>query len=117
MGQIFLNNHGNGYTYCVPPFGYDFANGEAFTIYFNPDAGATLDRVIASDSYDYSIALPAVVDNKISMNFRTSWHNMYLEVYYSGSPTPPPPPPAPHFDIMNLILFSKKRIKKKIWKF
>lgn len=95
MGQIFLNDHGNGYTYCVPPFGSTLVDGEQFTVYFNPDAGATLDDVRAYDSYDYPIALPSIVNNEMTMTFRTAWSNMYLSVYYSGSTPPPPVPTVP----------------------
>ena len=115
MGVIYLNNNGNGYTYCVPPFGTTLANNESFTIYFNPDAGETLDDVRAFDSFDYPIALPSVVNNTITMNFRSSWRNMYLDVYYSGST--PPSPPAPKFDIKTLVLLLNKRRRKKIFKF
>lgn len=117
MGKIFLNNNGNGYTYCVPPFGIELANNESFTVYFNPDAGATLDDVRAYDSYDFPIALPAITNNSLTMTFRTSWRNMYLEVYYSGSPTPPPPPPVTHFDLVTLLLLTNKKLRKKVFKF
>lgn len=115
MGKIFLNNMGNGSTYCAPPFGIDLSNNEQFTIYFAPDGGATLDDVRAYDSYDFPIALPAVSNNMISMTFRSAWGNMYLDVYYSGSPTPPPPQPT-HFDILTLILLKRKSIRKKVFR-
>ena len=94
MGQIYLNNNGDGFTYCIPPFGTELANGESFTVHFMPDQGATIDAVFATDSYDYSIGLPEIVNNEFTMTFRSIWRNMYLEVYYSGSPTPPPTPPG-----------------------
>lgn len=98
MGQIFLNDNGNGYTYCVPPFGTSLSDGESFTVYFNPDPGETLNDVKAFDSHDYSIALPPVVNNRFTMTFRSSWNNMYLDVYYSGST-----PPTPSFPIWLLF--------------
>ena len=49
MGQIYLNNNGDGYTYCIPPFGTQLANGESFTVHFMPDQGATIDAVFATD--------------------------------------------------------------------
>ena len=117
MGEIYLNNNGDGYTYCIPAFGTNLSNGESFTVYFNPDAGATIDAVFATDSYDYSIALPQIVNNQFTMNWRNIWRNMYLEVYYSGSPTPPPTPPAPRFDIMTLILLKKRLKNRRFFKF
>lgn len=116
MGKIFLNNFGNGSTYGAPPFGIDLSNNEQFTIYFAPSGGATLDDVRAYDSYDFPIALPAVSNNMITMNFRSAWGNMYLDVYYSGSPTPPPPPPPTHFDILTLILLKRKSVRKKVFR-
>lgn len=109
MGQIFLNNHGNGHTYCVPPFGSTMIDGEQFTVYFNPDSGATLNDVRAYDSYDYPITLPSIVNNEMTMNFRTAWRNMYLSVYYSGSE-----PPPTHISFMTLIclLASKKKRRR-----
>lgn len=91
MGKIFLNVFGNGQAYSIPPAGEEMVNNEPFTIYFIPDGGATFDTVRAFDSHDYSVALPAVVDNHISMNFRSGWGNLYVDVYFSGSPEPPSP--------------------------
>ena len=92
MGKVFLNPSGDGYAYCVPPAGEELVNGESFTIHFVPDAGATLDDVRAFDSRDYPVALPSIVNNEVSMNFRSSWSNLYVDIYFSGSPTPPTPP-------------------------
>ena len=90
MARIFLSIHGNGHVNCVPPETGPFVNGETFTLYFVPDGGATLDDVRAYDSHDFRVALPAIVNNELTMNFRTSWGNLYVEVYFSGS-TPPAP--------------------------
>lgn len=92
MGKVFLNSFGDGHMTCVPPAGEELVNGELFTIYFVPDGGATLDDVRAFDSHDYSVALPAVSQNNtITMNFRSGWGNLYVDAYFSGSPTPPSP--------------------------
>lgn len=91
MAQVFLNDNGNGYTTtdALPPM----LDGETFTITFHPDPGESLLDVRAFDSYDFPVALPAVVNNEITMNFRTAWNNLYVDIYYSGS-TPPPPVPG-----------------------
>ena len=91
MGKIFLNVFGDGSAVCVPPAGEEMVNNEPFTIYFTPDGGASLDSVRAFDSHDYSVALPAIVDNQLSMNFRSGWGNLYVDIYFSGSPEPPSP--------------------------
>lgn len=90
MAEVFLNVLGDGSATCdaLPPM----TEGESFTIRFFPDQGATLDDVRAFDSHDYAVALPAVVDNQITMTWRSIWGNLYVDVYFSGSPTPPPPP-------------------------
>lgn len=92
MADVYLNDHGNGYTTCdaLPPM----VDGEPFTITFHPDPGESLLNVRAFDSHDYSVALPAVVNNQITMNFRSGWGNLYVDIYYSGS-TPPGPGPGP----------------------
>lgn len=95
MAEVFLNDFGSGYTTtdALPPM----VDGETFHIYFHPDADAELLTVFATDSHDYSIALPAVVDNEIEMQFRTSWGNMYVESYYTGVTPPDPPPERPPY--------------------
>lgn len=92
MADVFLNVHGNGYATCdaVPPL----VEGEYFTIHFYPDADAELLDVRAYDSHDHSVALPPVVDNEISMAFRSAWGNLYVEIYFSGSTPPTPPTPT-----------------------
>lgn len=91
MGKVFLNPSGDGSAYCIPPAGEELVNGESFTIYFTPYQGATLDDVRAYDSHDYSVALPAVTNNQLTMNFRSGWGNLYVDIYFSNSPTPPSP--------------------------
>lgn len=88
MAEVFLNVFGNGYatTDALPPM----VEGETFTINFYPDPGEELLTVQAFDSHDYSVALPPVVNNEITMNFRSGWGNLYVDVYFSGS-TPPGP--------------------------
>lgn len=89
MAEVFLNVFGGGYatTDALPPM----TDGEWFTVHLYPDADAELLDIWATDSHDYVIALPPVVDNEISMQFRSSWGNIYFEIYFSGS-TPPEPP-------------------------
>lgn len=92
MGKVFINVFGDGHVNCVPPAGEELVNGESFTMTFVPDGGATIDDVRAFDSHDYSVALPALdMNNSITMNFRSGWGNLYVDAYFSGSPTPPGP--------------------------
>ena len=91
MGKVFLNVMGNGSAVCVPPAGEEMVNNEPFTIYFTPDGSATLDDVRAFDSHDYSVALPAIINNTLTMAFRSGWGNLYVDIYFSGSPQPPSP--------------------------
>ena len=115
MGKVFLNPSGNGHAYCVPPAGSDMVSGESFTIYFVPDGGATLDEVRAYDSHDYPVALPAIVNNELTMTFRSIWGSLYVDIYFSGST--PPEPPEPKLDLLTtLLLFKKKLHNKKIFK-
>lgn len=92
MAEVFLNVFGNGYATCdaVPPM----VDGETFTVRFYPDPGEELLQVRGFDSHDYSVALPAITDNALTMNFRSAWGNLYLDIYFSGS-TPPGPGPGP----------------------
>ena len=94
MAQVFLNDHGSGYTStdALPPM----VEGETFTITFHPDPGEDLLDVRAFDSNDFAVALPVVVNKEITMNFRSGWGNLYVDIYYSGS-TPPPQPPFPYW--------------------
>ena len=90
MAQVFLNDFGSGYTTtdALPPM----VQGEQFTITFHPDGGAELLTVQAFDSHDYAVALPAVVNNQITMTWYSHWGNLYVDAYYSGSDPPPPVP-------------------------
>ena len=94
MAEVFLSDHGNGHTTtdALPPM----VDGETFTIYFHPDPGESLDYVKAFDSHDFSVALPQVIGDELTMKFRSGWGNLYVEIYYSGS-TPPPEPPFPYW--------------------
>lgn len=110
MGEIFLQWQGNGHAYVDD---YYPVNNQRVTLTCVPDAGSSLDRIIATDSYDHSIAL---LQTEIqSFVFRGQWHNMYIEVYFSGST--PPEPPAPYFDINLLAAFKRKKKNKKIFRF
>lgn len=110
MGKVFLNVMGDGSAYCIPPAGEEMVNGEPFTIYFVPDGGATLDDVRAFDSHDYSIALPAVSNNELHMNFRTLWGNCYVDIYFSGSPGPPPEPQTVPYWLMKKAADNSNRM-------
>lgn len=115
MGVVYLNDHGNGYTYCVPSAGSQLVDGEHFEIHFVPDGGADLDSVRAYDSHDYAVALPAVSNYEISMNFRSGWGNLYVDVYYSGSTPPTPPSPIgnlPYWLLKKAADNNGKRLKK-----
>lgn len=115
MAEVFLNVHGNGTatTDALPPM----TDGESFTITLIPDPDAEIERIVAYDSYDYSVAVPAPVDNVIYMNFRSGWGNLYVEIYFTGS-TPPGPGPGPtpgSFPFWILAFFKKKKHKKLIF--
>lgn len=105
MAEVLLNVQGNGMaiTDALPPM----VDGEQFTITFTPDPGEELLDVRAFDSHDYAVALPPVVNNEITMNFRSGWGNLYVDIYFSGS-TPPIEPPFPFW-----MLFNRNRILKK----
>lgn len=109
MAEVFLNTHGNGYarTDALPPM----VQGEQFTIVFVPDPGEFLMDVRAYDSYDYSVALPPVVNNEITMTWRTSWRNLYVDIYFSGS-EPPGPEPLKKYPLW--LLLTRKRQRRKI---
>ena len=100
MAEVFLNVFGNGYatTDALPPM----VEGETFTIHFYPDPGESLLNVQAFDSHDYSVALPPVVDNEITMNFRSGWGNLYVDIYFSGSTPPQPPTNVPIWLLMKM---------------
>lgn len=89
MGNVFLNPNGNGTAYVDNPNPND---GERFTIHSIPDPGETLDDIRAFDSHDYPIAIPTA--QTVSMIFRASWGNLYVDIYFSGSTPPTPPQPA-----------------------
>lgn len=107
MGKVFLNVSGDGTAYCIPAAGTELANGERFEIYSVPFAGAELDDIRAFDSHDYSVAIP--VADHIVMQFRDSWGNLYVDIYFSGSPTPPQPT---SILIWLLLKIAKKRRHK-----
>jgi hypothetical protein len=108
MAEVFLNPMGDGTASCDSP--PPMVEGERFTITFSPNPGATLDSVRAFDSHDYSVALPPVVNNQITMTWRSVWGNLYVDIYFSGSPTPPPPTP----NIPPWLLFKIKERRKNV---
>ena len=86
-------------------------DGEWFNVRFIPDGGAELLAVQAYDSHDYAIALPPIVNNELSMQFRTSWGNMYMDIYFSGSVPPEPPTPrTPWWLIIGLKKNNQRRL-------
>ena len=102
MAEVLLNIFGNGTatTDALPPM----VDGEQFTITFTPDPGEELLDVRAFDSHDYAVALAPVINNELTMNFRSAWGNLYVDIYFSGS-TPPPGPSFPYW----ILLKSKRR--------
>ena len=109
MAQIFFNVFGNGtyWTDANPPM----VDGEWFNVRFIPDGGAELLAVQSYDSHDYAIALPPIVNNELSMQFRTSWGNMYMDIYFSGSVPPEPPTPrTPWWLIIGLKKNNQRRL-------
>lgn len=106
MADVLLNIFGNGTatTDALPPM----VDGEHFTITFTPDPGETLEDVRAFDSNDFPVALPAIVNNVLSMNFRSGWGNLYVDIYFSGS-TPPPGPTFPYWLILSKIRKRRRR--------
>ena len=88
-GRVYLNVYGDGsaYTDAVPPL----VDGESFTIYSTPYAGATLDDVRVWTSFDEAIAI--TVSEEITLTYSSSWRNIYVDIYFSGAPIPPPEPP------------------------
>lgn len=109
MAEVFINDHGNGYTTsdALSPM----VDGETFTLHFYPDAGETLNDVRAFDSYDAPVALPPIVNDTLTMQFRTAWGNLYVDVYYSGS-TPPEPPTEK--SLLWLIIAMKKNNERRL---
>lgn len=107
MAQVFISDFGNGHTTtdALPPM----SDGELFHLYFHPDGGAQLLRVIATDSGDYGVALPDPVNNEIEMRFRSFWGNLYVESYYSGSTPPDPPAQRPKMWLMWALKNQNKR--------
>lgn len=109
MAQIYFNVSGNGsyWTDALPPM----VDGEWFTVRFIPDPDCELLQVNAFDSYDYPIALPPILNNEISMQWRSSWGNMYMDIYFTGSTPPPPTPTGGNFW---LIMAMKKNNERRL---
>lgn len=80
MGQVFLQYQGDGYAYVD---NYNPVQGDLIHLVCVPDAGAQLLQIVATDSYDHSIAVLQTLDQYIT--FRSIWNNLYIEVYFSGS--------------------------------
>lgn len=109
MAEVFLSDYGDGYTTtdANPPM----TEGELFTIFFHPDPDAELLDVRAFDSHDYSVALPEIADNEITMRWRSGWGNLYVDCYYSGSTPPPPEPQTPWWLIIAMKKNNERRLK------
>jgi hypothetical protein len=92
-GNVYLSVYGDGtaYTDAVPPL----VNGEDFTIYSTPDAGATLEDIRVWTSFDEAIAI--TVSEEVTLTYRSEWRNVYVDVYFSGAPIPPEPEPPKIF--------------------
>ena len=92
MGKVFLNPQGNGTAYCIPAAGTELSNNEVFELYCVPDSGATLEDIRAYDSYDHSVAVPT--GEHVVIRFKSIWNNLYIDIYFTGSPEPPTPQPT-----------------------
>jgi hypothetical protein len=81
MADVYLNVYGDGTatTDATPPM----TEGEIFTIFFHPDGDSELLDVRAFDSHDYSVALPPVTDNELTMRFRSGWGSLYVDIYFT----------------------------------
>ena len=92
-GNVYLNVYGDGtaYTDAVPPL----VDGEEFTIYSTPYAGATLEDIRVWTSFDEAIAI--TVSEEVTLTYRSAWRNVYVDIYFSGAPVPPEPEPPKIF--------------------
>lgn len=90
MAKIDVIVEGNGYAYV------DDDNPEPnqlVTLDGSPDAGETLDDILAWDSDGHSIALYAQLPQ--TFNWNAAWGAMTIKVVFTGS-TPPTPPTPTH---------------------
>lgn len=92
-GNVYLSVYGDGtaYTDAVPPL----VDGEEFTIYSTPYAGATLEDIRVWNSFDEAIAI--TVSEEVTLTYRSTWRNVYVDIYFSGAPVPPEPEPPKIF--------------------
>lgn len=92
-GNVYLSVYGDGtaYTDAVPPL----VDGEEFTIYSTPYAGATLEDIRIWNSFDEAIAI--TVGEEVTLAYRSAWRNVYVDIYFSGAPVPPEPEPPKFF--------------------
>lgn len=89
MAKVFVKSFGNGYCWVnneAP------TQGEAITIYCEPYIGEDLEEVQAWTSYDESIALTPQATQQ-TIYYQSTWRNVYIEAYFTGS-TPDPDPPT-----------------------
>lgn len=105
MSNIYVNVSGNGFAYVTNPTPSD---GDIVTLYATPDAGETLDDIIAIDSGGHSIAL--AVTQSQTFIYRASWGDVFITVMFSGS-TPPTPTFLPAW-LIAVIKKAKERSKK-----
>ena len=86
MSKIFITITGNGNAWV------DDDNPEPYqvvTLYAMANDPDTLTNIIATDSYDYPIAMSVAPTQQFQFN--PSWNKMYIEVTFTGA-TPPQPP-------------------------
>lgn len=105
MAQVFLNVNGSGYAYSD---NYAPTQGEQFTIYCVPDAGAELLDARFFTSYDEPIAV--TVSDEMTLTYSSAWGNVYVDIYFSGS-TPPTPAGVPWWLVIGLKKNNERSIK------
>ncbi|MBO4695627.1 MAG: hypothetical protein J5656_06930 [Clostridia bacterium] len=88
--MINVTYRGNGYAYIDDP---NPEPNQIVTLYAYPDAGETIDDMIATDQHGYFIALDPSRTVQ-SFQYYSSWGNVQITVIFSGS-TPPTPTTVP----------------------
>ena len=96
MSKINVSYSGNGYAYISDP---DPEPNQPVTLFATPNAGETLDDIVATDQYGYSIALD--VQQQQTFRYNSAWGNISIVVTFSGST--PPTPPTPSFNMWWLL--------------
>ena len=92
MAYVYLNIHGNGTAICTNE--EPTIDDPEFTIIATPSSHEDeFLRMQAWTHDDKPIATPD--GDVITMTWRPIYGNVYVDVYFTGSPTPPPEPPTP----------------------